>query len=276
MSRFVNWYQHWATKAPYLTNCSAGFIIAGIGDYFCQKYFEFPNELKSFLENNQNNNNPNNLPQTISMIANDHQQHHHHHHHAFDCNNQLILQSKEHTKVIIKPSEDMSQTILSSSTSSDNILEFEWDLVRSVHMGIIRASVITPFVLFWYPTLVYLCPGQSLFRVLGRVCIDQSIGSPIVILLVFVANAILQQDIQGLPQRIQSQFMNAWKTGLQYWPIVHSFNFGFIPLSHQPLFAHFASVYWNAVLSYYANIQHQEPPTSVLISSLSSDSLKTA
>eukprot|EP01039_Chlorochromonas_danica_P008236 gene8236-9083_t len=142
---------------------------------------------------------------------------------------------------------------------------FSWNHSRSLDMGIIRAAVITPFVLRWYPFLVWACPGSGAVRVLGRVVIDQLIGSPSVIILVFMANATLQGDLRGLPDRLRQQFAVTWRTGLQYWPIVHSFNFGFVPLHHQPLFAHFASVYWNAVLSYYANLKDDERETRALL-----------
>lgn len=126
-------------------------------------------------------------------------------------------------------------------------------LRRAIEMGGIRAVVIVPFIMVWYPFLVRACPGTSLPRVLGRVCIDQALGSPIVIGLVFLSNGILQGDIPTSIHRIRTQGLYAWWAGLHYWPIVHTFNFGLVPLQHQALFAHVASLYWNAILSYYSN-----------------------
>ena len=97
---------------------------------------------------------------------------------------------------------------------------------------------------------------MSTRAVIGRVLLDQCIGSPFVIFMVFCAT-IATRDLSTLSnivfeEEFRMKMFTTWITGLQYWPIVHGFNFKFIPLLHQPLFAHFASVYWNAVLSYYA------------------------
>lgn len=82
-------------------------------------------------------------------------------------------------------------------------------------MSVIRAVVITPFVLNWYPLLVYLSPGATLSRVAGRVLIDQSIGSPIVIALVFAAHAVAKGDPKLCVEQLQHQFFTTWYTGLR-------------------------------------------------------------
>lgn len=178
--RVVNTYNACVARAPYLTNCATGFVIAAVGDYGAQRYFE--------------------------------------------------------------------------KTPSD-ANRFQWDSHRSLEMGTIRAGVITPFVLKWYPLLARACPGTAPLSIAGRVLLDQFIGSPVVIVLVFAAKALLSRNLADLPPRVRDQFFVTWKTGSQYWPFVHCINFGFVPLHHQPLVAHIASVYWNAVLSYYSNIQ---------------------
>ena len=127
-------------------------------------------------------------------------------------------------------------------------------------MSTIRCFVITPFILFWYRTLIRVAPGTAWIQVFKRILIDQTLGAPIVILLVFVSNAIFHQESWiELRQRIQDKGWITWIKGMQYWPFVHLINFGMLPLSYQPLFAHFASVYWNAVLSYYSNFPQDKP-----------------
>lgn len=137
--------------------------------------------------------------------------------------------------------------------------KFEWDMRRTLDMGLIRAGVITPFISFWYPLLARVFPGKSILRVLGRVSLDQAVGSPIVICLVFLISSLLKGDnIFAVKDRIQAEFSKTWLAGLKYWPFVHMINFGMLPLIYQPLFAHFASIYWNAVLSYYSNTNLKE------------------
>jgi len=45
---------------------------------------------------------------------------------------------------------------------------------------------------FWYPFLTRISPGRGILDVIKRVAVDQSIGTPIVIGLVFIFNAFLQ------------------------------------------------------------------------------------
>lgn len=127
------------------------------------------------------------------------------------------------------------------------------DKRRVLEMGLIRAAVITPFTLNWYTMLAKIAPGSTLLSALKRVVVDQAIGSPIVISLVFIAKAVFIGDALSAKDTIQRHLGPTWLVGLQYWPIMHTINFRFVPLLYQPLYATFASLYWNAVLSFYAN-----------------------
>jgi hypothetical protein len=89
--------------------------------------------------------------------------------------------------------------------------------------------------------------------VLKRVLIDQAVGSPIAITLVFTGKAILARSPLSAKDTIQNHLLDTWAVGLQYWPFMHTINFRFVPLLYQPMYATFASLYWNAVLSYYTN-----------------------
>lgn len=123
------------------------------------------------------------------------------------------------------------------------------DIERILDMGLVRAVVIAPFISFWYPFL-----NRNFSSVISRIIVDQCVGSPTVICLVFLANTKLRGgDVKSGFEKIKRDGMSAWGIGLSYWPLVHSITFGVLPLHHQPLFAHFASVPWNAVLSHYAN-----------------------
>ncbi len=129
-----------------------------------------------------------------------------------------------------------------------------WDPWRTAEMGLIRALVVTPFIHYWYPFVERTCPGSSVSKVLGRILIDQSCGTPQVVTMVFFASSIFRFEPWSFPLRMKNHFFATWRTGLKFWPIVHSINFSVVPVSHRPLFAHFASVYWNAMLSYFTHV----------------------
>lgn len=222
--RFLTFYQTCVYRAPYLTNCTLGFFIAGIGDVICQKYFE--------------NGAPSSSTQKKLKVE-DTLPHH-----------SLKASHSNEPSLIIQEEEEVIPT-------------FIWNKERSMKMGLIRAFVITPFVMFWYPFVTALSPGQTLLRILRRVFIDQCTGAPICIILVFLANALLNNELQNVGLQLQQQLYITWVTGLKYWPFVHIITFGVIPPPMQPLFAHFASVYWNAVLSFYSNKKVILPSPSI-------------
>ncbi len=73
--------------------------------------------------------------------------------------------------------------------------------------------------------------------------------------MVFLSHSLMRGDLANSIDRLKHQFFVTYTTGLKYWPIVHSINFSVVPMMHRSLFAHFASVYWMAVLSYYSNME---------------------
>jgi hypothetical protein len=128
-----------------------------------------------------------------------------------------------------------------------------YDARRTLDMGTIRAVVLAPLLQVYFPFLSWLVPGKGLHRVLLRVCADQAIGAPLTICLTLAAASVLKGRPEDVLPRITDQAWPAWKNGASYWPFVHTLNFSFVPLPHQPLVAHVMSVPWNAMLSYRSN-----------------------
>jgi hypothetical protein len=112
--------------------------------------------------------------------------------------------------------------------------------------------VIAPFIAVWYPFL-----ARNFSTTPAKIVADQLFGSPTVISAVFVANHLLGgKGLQTLDQfgsKLYTDGLSAWGMGMTYWPIVHTITFGILPLRHQAVFAHVASVPWNACLSHFAN-----------------------
>lgn len=82
--------------------------------------------------------------------------------------------------------------------------------------------------------LYFFSPGKKIHNVMGRIAIDQSIGSPIVICLVFLSNSLLNfaSFTSGI-QRVLEHGFTTWTKGLCYWPFVHLLTFGVVPAVHQ-------------------------------------------
>jgi hypothetical protein len=142
-----------------------------------------------------------------------------------------------------------------------------WNEARSWELGVLRATLLGPWTHFYYPWLARVIPGKDLKHAAGRAFLDQFVGSPVVINLVFFGSDIynkkyndlnnLANNFKGTCNKLQDQGPMAWLGGAKFWPIVHTFNFRFIPAAHQPMFAHVASIYWNAILSFYNNAANE-------------------
>lgn len=139
----------------------------------------------------------------------------------------------------------------SSMISNTSIVEKGVDAKRAIELGLIRASLVTPFCQWWYGFLQRLAPGNN--QVFKRVAIDSAIGSPVVICMVFVAKGLLLGDLEVSKDLLSNNLLKTWVAGLSFWPFVHTINFRFVPLMYQPLVGTVASLYWNVVLSYYSN-----------------------
>jgi hypothetical protein len=138
-----------------------------------------------------------------------------------------------------------------------------WNARRTVEMSVIRATVMAPFLQLYFPWLSRLVPGTTMPQVFKRVFADQLIGAPVSISLIFLAAATIRGDPASVMPRIQEQLLPTWQSGASYWPFIHSLNFKFVPVIHQPVVAHIASIWWNVVLSYRANIKLENKKPTV-------------
>ena len=232
LGRLVNTYNSCLNKSPMLTNSVTGFVIAALGDIAVQKYLaDEENKQKTASSSSSRSSSSGSSSSTSSSSSSS----------SSNSNSKKNLDSK---------------SVSVGAAPGTKVSKHWWQAGRTLEMGIIRAAVVAPFVFSWYPFLARTVPGRAVHRVLGRVCLDQALGSPMVVMMVFTASAILQgAGPAAALQRIREKGLTTWIAGLQYWPFVHTINFGFIPSHHQPLFAHVCSLYWNAVLSYYANVK---------------------
>lgn len=134
--------------------------------------------------------------------------------------------------------------------------EFHVSGRRALDMGLIRALVVAPFVSYWYPFL-----GRRFSNTLVKVAVDQAVGSPIVISIVFVLSAVLRgEGFSAGVTLLQKQGHSTWCLGVQYWTPVHLITFGVIPIQHQPIFGSIASIPWNVILSFGANNKERATP----------------
>ena len=136
------------------------------------------------------------------------------------------------------------------------------DVSRVGELSVTRAAVMSPFLYWYFPKLSSVLPGSSWPRVIGRVCLDQAVGAPISLTIIFFFTSTLKGRPMEVKERLQERLLPTWYQGATYWPFVHLFNFKFVPLPHQSLFAHFASVWWMIQVSSAANAMLTASPSA--------------
>ncbi len=144
--------------------------------------------------------------------------------------------------------------------SSGNLFPQNWDGRRTLNIALIRAALIVPFIMWWYKQLGEFFPGSEFGQVIRRVILNELVGGPVMIALVFIGNALLRGEfaIKPIVQRFRNEFWATSFKGVTYWPIIHLCVTFRLPVEHQPLFAHIASIYWNGVLSFHAHKTHDD------------------
>ena len=202
MSRLWNIYTRVLTKAPFTFTVGSGFVLAFVGDVYCQ--YEFESGRGYFYKDE-------------------------------------------------KPDPS-----------------WKWSMERSIELSVLRGTVLGPWTYIYYPWLARVIPGSGLKYAVARAALDQFVGSPVVIMLTFFCSDLyngkyfnnnINSAFSNTYKKLRDQGPYAWQGGAKFWPLVHTFNFRFVPPLHQPIFAHVMSIYWNAILSFYnnkANISESE------------------
>jgi len=197
-------------------NSCTGFIIASAGDILCQKLMPIPSIPSSSSSTTTSSSLPASSP---SYSASSYRE--------------SLAKDNEIIKANIKKVDSTCRKEI-VAISDDDSVRIDWR--RTFDMGLIRAAVITPFIYFWYPFVASVSPGKNIINIIGRITVDQLLGSPTVILLVFTARAILSNNnLEHLINKIRYQMFPTWLAGICYWPFAHAITFGIMPLRHQAL-----------------------------------------
>lgn len=130
------------------------------------------------------------------------------------------------------------------------------DKRRSLNIALVRFFFAMPWILFWFPVLQRLSPGTDNLSVAKRVLMDLSVGTPVMVFIVFFGTGLLTgqlfQDPTKTVQRFREQFWATWAKGVSFWSWFHFFITYRAPEIYRPLVSIIGSAYWNAVLSYSA------------------------
>lgn len=140
-----------------------------------------------------------------------------------------------------------------------------WDIPRAAS-GAAFGVVATGFLHIWWGFLEALVEARlpvaryRLANTMTKVMVDQSLGAPFYIYNYYMVTNFLQTMAADKKKRLGEIWVNTqskanemiWPTMFLHWrvwPIVHSFNFYFIPLHHRVLVQNLVLVGWSGCKS---------------------------
>lgn len=131
------------------------------------------------------------------------------------------------------------------------------DKRRTLNIALVRFFFAMPWILFWFPILQQASPGTDHVSVAKRVLLDLSVGTPMMVLIVFFGTALLSGQLFQDPAKsvalFRQQFWATYKKGASFWSWFHFFITYRAPEIYRPLVSTLGGAYWNAVLSYGAS-----------------------
>lgn len=148
---------------------------------------------------------------------------------------------------------------------ADGMVDAQRVLISSSYNGF----VYSPFMHLWWGKLDVWFPGRSAAAVASKVLINQAAITPFNSLFYMswskVVGALARDGHEADWRAVRAQTEAHLRTELPsllamscaFWPVVHSFNFAFAPLSLRIVFMSCCSVCWGAYLSY---VTHRQQP----------------
>ena len=99
--------------------------------------------------------------------------------------------------------------------------------------------------LFWGKTIVgldYWFPGSSWRAVMTRVFVDQVTLMPINMVMFQAWPHLWRADLEMAKRSVRENFYSSFTFALSIWPLVHPFNFKYVPLEHRLLVLNICSL----------------------------------
>lgn len=161
--------------------------------------------------------------------------------------------TKSVTSGLIYTAADLSSQTISLSSSES------FDFVRTLRMAGYGMIVLGPSLHFWFNFVSNLFPRRDLFSTLKKMVMGQAIYGPIMTVVFFSLNAILQgENNTEIVARLKRDVLPTMLNGVMYWPVCDFITFRFIPVHLQPLVSNSFSYVWTIYMTYMANLDKAE------------------
>lgn len=140
-----------------------------------------------------------------------------------------------------------------------------WDRQRTRQMSMSGLTV-GIFCHNWYNFMDRTFPGRTLRIVLKKVLIDQTVASPIVIILFFATLGMLRKtSLDETFREMKDKFLRLYTAEWVVWPPAQIFNFYLLPTKYRVLYDNTVSLGYDVYTSYVMNDKKKSRQQIILI-----------
>lgn len=131
-----------------------------------------------------------------------------------------------------------------------------YDYMRCLRFAFWGSCVIGPTMFLWMRLANRIFPQKTLKSSVKKALLEQIVYDPWAIsAFLFVMTILEGKDKEEAKLEVKEKFLDTYKVGVVYWPIVQTINFGFVPARNQVIFVSFFSMVWSTFMAY---MQHLE------------------
>ena len=128
-----------------------------------------------------------------------------------------------------------------------------WDKKRTKFMATAGCTV-GIFCHHWYNFIDHRLPGRSIRVVLKKVFVDQTVASPIVILLFFATLGVLKKaTLEETWEEVKDKAIRLYTAEWIIWPPAQIINFYILPTKYRVLYDNTISLGYDVYTSYVIN-----------------------
>lgn len=131
-----------------------------------------------------------------------------------------------------------------------------YDYMRCLRFAFWGSCVIGPTMFLWMRLANRIFPQKTLKSSVKKALLEQIVYDPWAIsAFLFVMTILEGKGKEEAKLEVKEKFLDTYKVGVVYWPIVQTINFGFVPARNQVIFVSFFSMVWSTFMAY---MQHLE------------------
>ncbi|CAD7093708.1 unnamed protein product [Hermetia illucens] len=132
------------------------------------------------------------------------------------------------------------------------------DWMRCLKFGLFGGFFVGPTLYLWMRLAGVMWPKIDVKSSLCKAVTEQVSYDPMLITTFLFGMSIFEgKSYEDSRAEVRAKFLETYRVGMVFWPIVQTVNFTFIPAKNQVIFTSFFSMLWSAFLAYMKHLQQE-------------------